>query len=283
MVLVNGEFVPEEQAVVSVFDRGFLYGDGIFEGVLCRQGRPFRWQAHMDRLRRGAEYLGIPLRHPAEQLHDWLAELTKRNGSPDCFVRINLSRGVGLRGYSPKGADRPTLVISTHPAPSVDPADPPWWRLATASVRVPAGSVLALHKSSNKLAQVLARMEAEAAGANEGLLLNSEGKVAETASGNLFWLEGGKVCTTPLGSGILAGVTRQYVMEMAEGLGLAMVERAVTVEELVRAEGVMVTLSSMGVVGVSHLDGRALARSERTRQLSEAYWRGVEAECSPGA
>jgi len=124
-VLLQGKIVPEEQAVVSVFDRGFLYGDGLFETIRLINGRMFRWPQHLARLQRGAEFLQLQLPYPADQLANWGYELARANGLLDCLLRVNLSRGVGPRGYSPRGADRPTLVMTTHPVADVNSQEPP--------------------------------------------------------------------------------------------------------------------------------------------------------------
>ncbi|HEX4644553.1 MAG TPA: aminotransferase class IV, partial [Verrucomicrobiae bacterium] len=109
-VFLNGQFVPEEQAVVSVFDRGFLYGDGLFEALRVYNGQPFRWTQHLERLQRGADFLKIRLPFTAAELRNHAAELIRRNQMPECLLRLVLSRGVGPRGYSPRGADLPVLV-----------------------------------------------------------------------------------------------------------------------------------------------------------------------------
>src|ERR1017187_269469 len=167
LIFLNGQIVPEEQAVVSIFDRGFLYGDGLFETMLVFNGKPFRWAQHLQRLQCGAEFLKIKLPFTNEALRSSVAELVVKNQMPDSLLRLTLSRGVGVRGYSPKGAERPTLVMSLHPAPPINAPKTPGWRLITSSFRLPAGEPLAQFKTCNKLPQVLARAEADAAGADE--------------------------------------------------------------------------------------------------------------------
>src|SRR5439155_8109377 len=135
-----------------------------------------------------------------------IEELIARNNVPEGLLRLTVSRGVGLRGYSPKGADRPTTALSLHPLPEMDAEKPPQWRVVVASPRLPANEAVAQHKTCNKLPQILARSEADAAQADEALLLNTSGFVVEGASSNLFWVDRGSVCTAPLISGILAGV-----------------------------------------------------------------------------
>src|SRR5579872_7032026 len=116
IVFLNGQFVPEESAVVSVFDRGFLYGDGLFETIRIFKGKPFRWEQHLERLQRGAEFLKIKLPFSCTALPKFADELINKNQMPDALLRLTLSRGVGIRGYSPKGAEEPTVVMSLHPA-----------------------------------------------------------------------------------------------------------------------------------------------------------------------
>jgi aminodeoxychorismate lyase len=271
IVFLNGHFVPEDQARVSVFDRGFLYGDGLFETMRVLNGVPFRWDQHLERLTRGAEFLRIALPYTREALRDFANELTERNKMPDALLRITVSRGIGPRGYSPKGAEQPSLVMSVHPAPVFDLQHPPRWRLVTSSVRLPAHDALAQFKTCNKLPQILARAEAEDAGADEALLLNTEGWVVEGASSNLFWLQEGKVATPPLASGILAGVTRATVIEVCKSLGLSSTERQISIEDLLRTEGVFVSLSSLGIAQAVSINGPALPISPVIDRIRQAY------------
>jgi aminodeoxychorismate lyase len=271
IVFLNGQFVPEAQAVVSVFDRSFLYGDGLFETMRVCHGQPFRWPEHLDRLQRGAAFLKIKIPFTRDELLQFARELIARNQLPDSLLRLSLSRGVGLRGYSPKGANHPTVVMSLHPAPDTAGQPPPAWRVITASCRLPAHEPLAEFKSCNKLPQILARAEAEAAGADEALLLNTNGEVVEAATSNLFWLQDNLVCTPPLNSGILAGVTRLVVLEICRSLGLPVCETGITPAELLHAQGIFLSLSSWGIIEVASLDGHELARSALTTQIRAAY------------
>src|SRR5215831_3054390 len=215
-VFLNGEFVPEEQAVVSVFDRGFLYGDGLFETMRVFNGRVFRWEQHLERLRGGLDFLNFRFALDPARLREVADRLVLINQMPDSLLRLTISRGVGRRGCSPAGADKPTVVMTMHAPPSASPDE--GWTVITSSVRLPAGQAVAAYKTCSKLPQILARMEADAAGANEALLLNTEGVVVEGASSNLFWVKESLVCTPPIPSGILAGVTRAVVMEICDEL-----------------------------------------------------------------
>src|SRR5262249_3309468 len=158
IVFFNGQFVPEEQACVSVFDRGFLYGDGLFETVLVSNGKPFRWDQHLHRLLRGMQFLKFQLPFPIEQLSTNATELIRRNEISEGLLRVTISRGKGPRGYSTRSADNPTVVVSLHASPVAQRAR--HWRLITSSVRVPAAEPLAAFKTCNKLPQILARAEA---------------------------------------------------------------------------------------------------------------------------
>lgn len=276
-VFLNGRFVPEAGAVVSVFDRSFLYGDGLFETLRVHGGRPFAWAEHLERLQRGAEFLRLHVPYAPDELRDFAGRLIALNQMPEAVLRLTLSRGSGPRGYSPRGADQPVLVMTLHPAPLIDPRHPPQWRLITASVRLPAGEALAHFKTCNKLPQILARAEADEAGADEALLLNTDGFVAEAASSNLFWIVDGAVCTPPLEFGALPGVTRGVVLEICRELGLPTREVSSRLEELRRAEGVFLTLSTLGAVEALALDGAELARSPLVETIRAAHEAKVRA------
>lgn len=275
-IFLNGQVVPEERAVVSVLDRGFLYGDGLFETMRVRNGKPFRWDQHLERLQRGAEFLKIKLPYPPGALRRFVDELIAKNEMPGALLRLTLSRGVGVRGYSPKGADSPTLVMSLHAAPA--DGVPPRWKLITSSHHLPANEPLAQFKTCNKLPQILARAEADAAGANEALLLNTDGFVVEGASSNLFWVQGETICTPPLAAGVLEGVTRAVVVEICHTLALKVSEKNITAEELKRADGIFVSLSSFGVVEASSLDGESCKQSPLPGKILCRYSELIEKE-----
>jgi len=276
IVFLNGRFVPEAEAMVSVFDRSFLYGDGLFETLHVYGGKPFRWAEHLERLERGAAFLKIKLPFAVEELWNHALQLVERNAMPESLLRITLSRGVGLRGYSPKGTNQPTLVMSLHEAPDTGGKRPTGWRVITASCRLPANEALAQFKTCNKLPQILARAEADAAGADEALLLNTDGKIVEASSSNLFWIRDGAVGTPPLQSGILAGVTRLVTLEICRELELPAQEENITPEELQRVEGMFLSLSSCGIVEVVALDEQPVARSAWTERIRGAYEKLVQ-------
>lgn len=270
IVFLDGQFVPEKEARVSIFDRGFLYGDGLFETLRIYGGKPFRWEDHLERLSRGAEFLKIAVSFSSDALREKCNELIERNKMPDSVLRLTLTRGIGERGYSPKGADKPTLAMTLHPAP---PEIPPGegWRVFTSSIRLSKDDPLAQFKTCNKLPQILARMEASNHDADEALLLNDAGEPVEASAANLFWIRDGIVCTPPLTNGVMAGVTRKVVLEICARMGLVAREGGVTLAGLRRVEGIFLTQSSRGIVEVSALDGEAVSRSEVIRRLQAAY------------
>ena len=280
-VFINGQFVPADQARVSVFDRGFLYGDGLFEAIRVVNGRPFRWGQHLQRLQRGADFLKLAIPYPADQLRLFAGELLEEDSAFDGLLRLIVSRGVGRRGYSPAGADHPTVVLSLHPLSGPAASRPaPRWKLTTASLRLPAGEPLAQFKTCNKLPQILARAEADAAGADEALLLNTDGFVVEGSTSNLFWIEAGSVCTPPLHSGILAGVTRSVILEICRALGIGITEKNATALDLRARDGVFLSLSSYGVVAAESLEGVALKSSEIPNKIGAAYQKLLQQECA---
>ena len=278
IVFLNGRFVPEARAVVSVSDRGFLYGDGLFEAVRIRQGRPFRWAQHMDRFLHGAGHLKIRPPFSPEEIQQFAAQLIRKNKMPDALLRLTLSRGVGERGYSPRGALAPTFVMTLHPVPKPDLKNPPLWKLVTASNRLPANEPLAQFKNANKLPQILARAEADAVGADEALLLNTRGRVVEGTTSNLFWVRDGVVCTPSLAAGVLPGVTRLAVLEICRALKLPTKEIAPRPAELFSAQAVFLAMSSWGVVEAVELDGRKLRRAACVKKIQQGYEKLLRAE-----
>ena len=274
-VFLNGQFIPEEQAAVSVCDRSFLYGDGFFETIPVYNGKPFRMAQHLERLTRGADFLKIRLPYAPKELRDLAGQLIEKNQMPNSLLRLTLSRGAGERGYSPKGADSPVVVLTQHPAPAVDVENPPRWSLVTSQHHLPASDPLSSFKTNNKILQVLARAEAEAADADDALMLNSNGEVAETTSANLFWVYRDTIYTTPSGRGSLPGITRAIVLEICQALNVPSNKRVIKPESLRKAEGIFLTLSSHGIVLVSSLDGDLVQESPLVDQVRRAYWDAV--------
>ncbi len=271
IVFLNGNFLPEADAVVPLNDRGFLLGDGLFETIRVAQGRPFRLAQHLERLARGADYLKIKLPFTAKEIQKFAGELIGKNNLPDAVLRVTLTRGPGARGYSTKGADQPTLALTLQPLPPENGGEPLLWSLVTSSFRIPASDALSSFKSTSKILNVLARAEAEEKGADEALLVNTNGEVAETAGGNIFWIYRDKICTVPTGRGVLPGITRAVVLEICQALGLETNKRVIKPEMLRNAEGIFVTQSALGLIPVAAFDGQPVAPSPLVDQIASAY------------
>jgi len=269
LVFLNGQFVPAAQAVVSINDRGFTYGDGLFETMRVCNGRPFRMAQHLERMMRGADFLKIKCPFTPKELQDFAGQLIGKNKTSDAILRVTLTRGPGERGYTPKPDGKPTVVMSQHPAPALE--NMIQWSLATSSFRVPATDPLAAFKTMNKLTHVMARIEAIEKGADEALLINTNGEVAETASGNLFWVFRGRVCTVPADRGVLPGITRAVVLEICQTLGLQTNQRVIKPGGLRNAKGIFITQSAFGIVPVTALDGEPVASSAIVDQIRRAY------------
>ena len=271
IVFLNGNFVPEEQAVVSIFDRGFLYGDGLFEAIRIRCGKPFRWTQHFDRLQRGADLLKLKIPFSSNVLLSHAQELSAKNQMPEAILRLYVSRGIGERGYSPKGADKPFLAMALYPVPTIDFNKPPLRKVVVAKISVPANHPLTAIKSTNKLIHVLARAEADAFGADEALLVNTDGELAEGTSCNVFWIRGETVYTPLIESGALPGITRNLVLEICAKLSIPIREVASKPDVLFKTDGVFLSHTTMGVVEVEDVNGKRVARSVLVQRIQQGY------------
>lgn len=268
-IFLNGRFVPEAEAVIPVNDRGFMYGDGLFETVRVGNGRPFRLAQHLERMTRGADFLKIKPPFAPKELQEFAEQLIAKSQMSEAILRVTLTRGPGERGYTPITEGRPTMVMTLHAAPPSE--DPLHWRLITSSFRVLAADPLSSFKTLNKLTHVMARAEAAEKGADEALLINTNGEVAETASGNIFWVYHDKICTTPTGRGVLPGITRAVVLEICQTLGLLTNKRVVKPEALKNSEGIFITQSAFGIVPVAIFDDEPVASSPLVDQIYKAY------------
>ena len=280
IVFVQGEFLPEERAVVSVFDRAFRYGDALFEAVLVCNGKLFRWPQHFHRMERSAQFLKIAFPYSANELLAFARELISRNKLPDCVLRLQLSRGVGPRGYAPSGEEKPFVVMSLHPAPPRASLRGVAWKLTVSSFRVPAGDKLASHKTCSRLLQVCAATEARDRGADESLILNTANEVTEGSTSNVFWIDRGIVCTTPLTDSVLPGITRAAVLDVCDALGISRAERPIRPDQLAKMDGVFLSFTSRGIVETESLDGTPLRRSPLTLRLQQEFEALLARECA---
>ncbi|MGH7991723.1 MAG: aminotransferase class IV [Limisphaerales bacterium] len=269
LVFLNGYFLPEAQAVVPVNDRGFLLGDGLFETVRVAGGKPFRFAQHLERMTRGANFLKIKPPFAPKELEKFSAQLIAENKMSDAILRITLTRGPGERGYAFSGECKPTVVMTLHTAPPLESSIE--WNLVTSSFHIPAADPLSSFKTTSKIVHVMARTEAAEKGADEALLINTNGEVTETASGNLFWIYDDKICTVPTGRGVLPGVTRAVLLEICQTLGLQVNKRVIKPEALRNSEGIFVTQSALGIIPVMTFDGEPVEASPLVDQIADAY------------
>lgn len=248
-------------------DRGFTLGDGLFETVLADRGALRLWGAHMARLGRGCDALGLPAPDPEACRAAAAAALADAGLSGErAAVRLTWSAGVGGRGLDRPGAPAPRLVVGCAPSPRPEGAV----RLAIVSVRRNDGSPASRLKSLSYLDNVLARREAQAAGADEALMLNTRGDLACAAAANLFWLDGGRLYTPALDCGVLDGTMRAAVIEAAEASGLEALEVRAGIRALDGASALFLTNSLIGVRPALSLDGRRLGEDAQVERLAGA-------------
>ena len=274
LAYVNGRFLPEQEATVSIFDRGFLYGDGLFEVIRIYHGRPFLWDLHLQRWEAGCALLKIKSPIPAKELRRLLDELLKRNDARHAIARIQLTRGIGPRSYSTKDVVHPSLILTLHPPPAA-PKEP--LKVITSSWRVRNEDPLAAAKHSNKLIQVLARSEADEKNVDEALLLNDRGEVVEASSSNLFWIEGNSLCTAPVEAGVLPGTTRAFVMELGREAGMDVQEARLPSTRLLQVHAAFLTSCSLEIAEIGEFNGKEIPRSPATKNLHKAYAEATKA------
>ncbi len=257
IVSIDGAIVPRDRAVVSVYDRGFLYGDTVFETLRTHGGRPFRLAAHLDRLARSAALVGIALPVGPDVLAAEVAEAFAASGERDAVVRVTLSRGEGPLGIDPTAATAPRRVIFVEPlTATARPAAPVSVRLVVtrrAADLVPAAKVGAY------LDAVVAHRSARAHGDDDAVIVDPAGRVVEATAANVFAVmtadEGKPVLLTPEEGALLPGITRRLVLDLAAREGIATAERALTAAELTAAREVFLTSSVRGIVPVAAVDG----------------------------
>lgn len=287
-VHLNGRLVPEEAARISPYDRGLTLGDAVFETLRAYAGRPFGLDEHLARLKRSCEAARIPL--DPDAVRRAVDEVVRANGfvrahdpaAPgaaaglaDAAVRITVTRGVGGRGASPKGVGHPTVLVTATPV-NVPPEvyEKGLKVVAARRQRVPPASLDPGIKSVNYLVHVLARMEAEDAGADDALFLDARGHVIEATQANVFAIREGRLLTPPLEVGCLPGATRTALLRIANHVGLVAQERALTLADLQAAEEAFLSSSVTELAPVVMVDGKPVGAGtpgRLTRALHEAY------------
>ena len=259
-IFLNGKIVPKEEATVSVFDHGLLYGDGVFEGIRFYNGRVFRLDDHIDRLYRSARaiLLDMPLDRDAMSLA--VLETIRANGMTDGYVRLVVTRGEGSLGLSPRSCPQPTVFIiaagiTLYPGEMYENG----LKLVTcATRRIAHGALSPMVKSLNYLNNIMAKIEAEQAGAGEGLMLNEQGLVAECTGDNIFIVNDGRIVTPPITAGALAGVTRSVVFELARDAGIDIREKDMTRYDIYTADECFLTGTAAEIIPVVELDARKI-------------------------
>lgn len=275
-VYINGKFYEKDDAKVSVFDHGFLYGDGIFEGIRLYSGNVFKLPKHIDRLFRSAKAICLDLPWSKQEIIDAVCESCRVNGLTDGYIRLVVSRGKGALGLSPKSCSDPQLIIiadqiQLYPQELYDNG------LKAITVPTRRNSQAALPpmiKSLNYLNNILAKIEAQNVGYQECLLLNNEGYVAECSGDNVFMAFEGKLITPPVSCGSLGGITRQTVVELAKKLGLELIEKPITRFDLWTCDECFLTGTAAKLIPLVELDGRKIGDGkvgEMTKKLIAAF------------
>lgn len=285
-IYIDGEFYEKEHAKVSVFDHGLLYGDGIFEGIRFYGGRVFRLDEHMNRLYDSAKAILLQPDISKADLTEAVLETIRQNGLTDGYIRLVITRGEGTLGLSPEHCPKPTTIIivaeiKLYPKEMYENG---LMVITCATRRIPHGSLSPMVKSLNYLNNVMAKIEATAAGAGEGLMLNEQGYVAECTGDNIFIIKNGKILTPPISSGALAGVTRAVVFEMAEEAGIPIAEPDLTRYDIFTADECFLTGTAAEVIPVIKLDQRPIGDGKPgvvTRQFMERFHQLTESTGTP--
>jgi branched-chain amino acid aminotransferase len=275
-VWIDGRIVDGSEARVPVTDHGLLYGDGIFEGIRLAGGRVFRLDSHLARLRHSGRAIGLELPGGIDGIREIVLATARAWGRPDGYVRLLVTRGDGAMGVDPTRCPSPRVIciaceIELYPVELLATGV----SMVTVSVRRPGPDVLDPRvKSLNYLNSVLAKREARLRGADEALILNSVGNVAEAAVANVFAFRRGKLLTPPATDGALEGVTRGCVVELAAGLGIPAEERSLTRMDLLSADEVFLSGTGARIVAVRSLDGAEIglrAPGPVTEKLAAAF------------
>ena len=257
-VWIDGSFVDRDQASISVFDHGLLYGDGCFEGIRIYNGRIFKLQSHLNRLYDSARRIRLEPYYDIETLGAMTREAVERNGLTNGYIRIVLTRGVGTLGLHPFKCERSSAIIiaddiSLYPESMYTEGMPV---VVAKRPRVPVDCLDPQIKSLNYLNNILAKMEAIDAGVLEAIMLNIYGVVAECTGDNIFVVKDGRITTPDLSAGMLNGITRSFVMQdVAPALGHDITECHHSLDDLAAADEIFLTGTAAEVIGVSSIDG----------------------------
>ncbi|MBO1225562.1 MAG: branched-chain-amino-acid transaminase [Candidatus Scalindua sediminis] len=275
-VYINGKLYPKEDAKISVFDHGLLYGDGVFEGIRCYNGRMFKFSEHIDRLYNSARaiYLEIPM--TKEEIKNAVKDTLDANNMKDSYIRLVVTRGIGKLGLDPFNCSKPQIIIITD---LIELYPRELYEKGLDAIVVPTirNHYEALNpkiKSLNYLNNILAKIECINAGAAEGVMLNKDGYVAECTGDNIFIVEGNEILTPPTYAGILVGITRNVVIDLAIKAGMKVKEEQLTRYDLYIADECFLTGTAAGIIPVVRIDGRKISSGKPgniTCSLLEKY------------
>ena len=260
IIYIDGQFYSKEDAKISVYDHGLLYGDGIFEGIRVYNGRIFKMEEHMDRLFDSAKSIMLEIGMTKQELIDAHVETIRRNGLRDIYVRTIVTRGVGNLGIDPRKCPKASVIII---ADRIALYPPEFYEkglevITVATRRTSVDSLTARVKSLNYLNNVMGKLDVARAGAFEGIMLNSEGYVTEATADNVFVIKNGIIYTPPRYLGILEGITRNTVIEIAPSLGYTVKEDVLTRHDLFIADEIFLTGSGAEIIPVIDCDGRKI-------------------------
>jgi branched-chain amino acid aminotransferase len=259
-IYIDGEFYSEADAKISVFDHGLLYGDGIFEGIRFYNGRVFRLEEHLERLWDSARSICLEIPMTLREMSEALLATIRQNDLRDGYVRLIVTRGIGNLGLNPVQCKRPSvIIIATTIALYPDSAYKNGLTVVTCATRRTSPAALnPAVKSLNYLNNVLARIEANLAGADEALMLNDAGNVAECTADNIFIIKRGQIFTPPISAGALRGITRSIVFDIAAELGIKISESEITRHDVFIADECFLTGTAAEIIPVIKADGRTI-------------------------
>lgn len=273
-IYIDGKWYPKEEAKVSVFDHGFLYGDGIFEGIRAYDGRVFRLSDHLDRLYASAKAIWLEIPISWKEMEEVVCETLRRNNLKDAYIRLVVSRGYGDLGLDPRKCPRPTVVciadsITLYPAEVYNEG---MKVISVSTRRNPPDTVPPQVKTLNYMTSILAKISAAVQGYPEVVMLNKEGYVCEGSGDNIFIVKKGKLITPAIHLGILPGITRNAVIDYARELGYQVEEGVFTLMDLYTADECFLTGTAAEIVPVVDVDGRKVGNGKP----GEITWRLIE-------
>ncbi len=280
MIFLNNRLIPEKKAIVSVFDHGFLYGDGIYETLRSYSGVVFKIDEHIERLFRSASMISLKISKTQEMIKSAIYKTIKANRLSDAVVRMSVSRGKGPIGLDPELCPKPTFVIIAYPFKGHPKGN--YQRGVKVTIvntrRNFKGALDPRIKSLNFLNNILAKIEAKRSGAYEAIMLNYRGYIAEGTISNVFFVKDGLLCTPEIGVGILDGITRRLIIDIARERGIGISEGRFRLDDIYKAQEVFISSTTMEVMPVVEVDDiKISARPGRiTRMLHKAYKEKVE-------